>query len=423
MDGIVLQLALIALLIIINASLAGTEIALVTLTDGQIDRLEAASRRGRTLARVARSPNRFLSTIQLGITLAGFLASAVAAISLAEPLLPYLEILQAAARPVAVFAVTLALTFVMLVVGELAPKRLALQRAERWALVAAQPLHMFATLVAPLIWLLSHATNLTVRLFGGDPRRGREAVTPEQIRDLVAAVPEYSEHQQRIIHGALEVAERTLREIVVPRTMVVALASDTPVPDALAALAAAGHSRAPVYATTLDDADRVVSVLALIRQNGVVGTHAHPAVLLPESLNAVAALAELQQQRQQLAIVVSEHGSVEGIVTVEDLVEELVGEIFDEHDRDLQTAQVAADGTIHVPGMFPVHDLVDLGLQPPQTEAVSVSGLMTEHLGRLPREGDAIVVDGACYTVLRVRRHVVDRAAINPPSTPYEPTD
>jgi putative hemolysin len=406
------QLALVGFLIVLNAAFAGSEIALISLRDGQLTRLERRSARGRTLAKLVREPNRFLSTIQIGITLAGFLASATAAVALAGPLVEPLGFLGRAARPVAIFTITLGLTFLTLVFGELAPKRLAMQRAEGWALLAARPLTLLARGAAPAIWLLSHATDLTVRLLGGDPDRDRQEVTEEEIRDLIATRSSYTAEQRRIIDGALEVADRTLRQIVVPRSRVVGLSADLPVDDAVARLAAAGHSRAPVYTAELDDADRTVSVLGLVGRTGTVGDHALPALALPESLNAVVALRELQTHRTQLALVVSEHGGVEGIITVEDLIEELVGEIYDEHDRDILSIERTSDGSVIVPGTFPLHDLEDLGLEVTSTEVTTIGGLIVERLGRFPRRGDRVDIDGTDLEVLAVRRRTVERVRI-----------
>jgi putative hemolysin len=409
-NGIGGQLALVGFLIVLNAAFAGSEIALISLRDGQLARLEHRSARGRALAKLAREPNRFLSTIQIGITLAGFLASAIAAVSLAEPLVQPLAFLGGAARPTAIFSVTLVLTFVTLVLGELAPKRLAMQRAESWALLAAGPLTLLARITTPAIWLLSHATDLTVRLFGGDPDRDRQEVTEEEIRDLIATQSSYTDHQRRIIDGALEVADRTLRQIVVPRSRVVGLPADLPVDDALARLAAAGHSRAPVYTDGLDDADRTISVLGLIGRTGTVADHARSALALPESLNAVVALRDLQTHRQQLALVVSEHGGVEGIITVEDLIEELVGEIYDEHDRDILSVEHQPDGSMLLPGTFPLHDLEDLDIDiPDQTEVTTIGGLLVDKLGRIPQPGDHVVVHGLHLEALTVRHRAPER--------------
>jgi putative hemolysin len=417
--GIGGQLTLVAFLIVLNAAFAGTEIALISLREGQLARLETRSRAGRVLAELVRSPNRFLSTIQIGITLAGFLASATAAVALAEPLVEPLSFLGRFARPGAVLLITAGLTVLTLVLGELAPKRLAMQRAEAWALVAARPLAVLAKAASPVVWFLSHATDITVRVLGGDPRRDRQEVTDEEIRDLVAAHRSYTPAQRQIIAGALEVADRSLREIVVPRRRVVAVSADTPVEDALGELAAVGHSRAPVYTEDLDDAETTISVLGLIGRDGVVGEHAHPVLALPESLDAVSALRELQLNHQQLALVVSEHGGVEGIVTVEDLVEELVGEIYDEHDRDVQAVLAGEDGTYVVPGSFPLHDLEDLGLTATAEDATTVGGLVVEQLGRLARPGDRVEVGDLHLEVLAVRRRAVEQVRLEPP--PHRP--
>jgi putative hemolysin len=411
------QLLLVGFLIVLNAAFAGSEIALISLREGQLARLEQRSARGRTLARLAREPNRFLSTIQIGITLAGFLASATAAVALAEPLVEPLSFLGGAARPAAIFSITLVLTFITLVFGELAPKRLAMQRAESWALLAARPLTLLATITAPVIWLLSHTTNLTVRLFGGDPNRDRQEVTDEEIRDLIATRASYTPEQRQIIGGALEVADRTLRQIVVPRSGVVALAADLPVDAALAQLVGAGRSRAPVYTEDVDDADRTVSVLSLVGRSGTVADHARKAVALPESLNAVAALRELQTARQQLALVVSEHGGLEGIVTVEDLLEELVGEIYDEHDHDIQAVVYEPDGALVVPGTFPLHDLEDLGIGATSRQVTTVGGMIAEHLTRIPVPGDRVEIDGTSFEVLSVSRRTAERVRIRRGST------
>ncbi|MEX1162755.1 MAG: hemolysin family protein [Nitriliruptor sp.] len=372
MDGLGTQLALVGVLVLLNAAFAGSEIALITLREGQVDRLEKRSRSGRALAKLTRQPNRFLSTIQIGITLAGFLASATAAVTLAEPLVEPLSFLGGAARGGAIFVVTAILSFVTLVFGELAPKRLAMQRSEGWALLVARPLSGLATAAGPLVWVLSRSTDLVVRLFGGDPTRTGEDVTHEEVRDLVTSGDLYVGFQRQVIAGALEVADRTVRQIVTPRPDVLGLSQSTSVDEAIAELAAAGHSRAPVYADRLDDADRYVSVLALVGRTGIVGDHAEPTVVLPESAGALDALRQLQLERRQMAIVVSEHGSLEGIITVEDLVEELVGEIYDEHDADIAEVIRGEAGVLELVGRFPVHDLDDLDVTAPDTDAATV---------------------------------------------------
>lgn len=415
MSGLAGQLLLVAALVLLNAAFAGSEIALISLRQGQIERLERRSRAGRALARLAREPNRFLSTIQIGITLAGFLASATAAVTLAQPLVePLRELLGRAARPVAIVAVTGVLTFFTLVLGELAPKRLAMQRAERWALLVARPIGALAALAAPAVWVLSHSTDAVVRLFGGDPEVDREAVTSEEIHDLVTGTDAYVGFQRQVVAGAIEVADRTLRQIVTPRPDVVGIQRDTPVDEALQILADSGHSRAPVFDERLDDADGYVSALGLVRVEGVVADHAEPVTVLPESVNVLDALRSLQHERRQMALVVSEHGAVEGIVTVEDLVEEVVGEIYDEHDRDLAQVRHLGDGRIELSGQFPLHDLVDLDVEAPESEETTVAGLLAERLGRLPVEGDRLALVAHEVEVVATGRHTVDRVRLHP---------
>jgi putative hemolysin len=408
------QVGLIVVLLGINAVLAGSEVALISLREPQLVRMAARGARGRAVAQLARDPNRFLATIQIGITLSGFLASATAAVSLAEPLIPILGALGAAAGPVAVLLITAVLTFVTLVVGELAPKRIAMQRAEAWAFAAGGALLLVARLTGPFVRLLGVATDLVVRLAGADPSRGRDALTQEEVRDLIATGGLYDPDERRIITGALEAADRILREVLVPRTSVVALSSALPVEEALRRLVASGHSRAPVYTDAVDDADRLVGVMDLVGREGIVGDHARSTVALPESLGVIEALRRMQAARRSLALVVDEYGGVSGIVSIEDLLEELVGEIHDEYDRDVRDAIRHPDGSCTVRGMFPLHDLEDLGidLDVESVEAVTVAGLVHELLGHLPKIGDAVSVGGWTYTVDAVARRATERVTI-----------
>jgi putative hemolysin len=391
--GLGWQIALVLLLVVINAVLAGSEIALLSLREGQLHRLEQRGSRGRAVADLARDPNRFLATIQIGITLAGFLASATAAVTLAGPLVAVLEgPLGRAAQPVAVVLVTSVLTFVTLVVGELAPKRVALQRPEGWSLAVGRPLTGLAAVARPVVWLLGRATDVAVRLMRGDPQLRQGAVTQEEIRDLIATGGLYTREERRIITGALEATDRVLRQVMRPRPSIVALPGDLDVETAVDRLLEAGHTRAPVYAGELDDADRVASLIDLVGRHGSVAHHAREALVLPESVAVIDALRSLQSARQTMALVVSEYGGLEGIVTVEDLVEELVGEIHDEYDRDVRDVVRHPDGSVTVVGSFPVHDLVDLGIDLPGGEYVTVGGLVQDRLARLAEAGDRMTV-------------------------------
>ncbi|MGF1665590.1 MAG: hemolysin family protein [Acidimicrobiia bacterium] len=392
------QLLLVAGLVVINAILAGSEIALISLREAQLAKLERRGGAGRVVARLARDPNRFLATIQIGITLSGFLASATAAVTLAEPVVPYLSFMGGAADTAAIVAVTLILSYFTLVLGELAPKRLALQRAESWALMIGRPLTLLAVITKPLVWLLSISTDVVVRLFGGRPGATREEVDLEELRDMVIANRGLREDHQEVLLGAFEVAERSIGDVMTPRTDVFSLEEGTTAAVALQLLIQAGHTRAPVAGRVggLDSAKGVVGLVDLLTADpgSPVEKHAKEPPVFPDSVLVLVALRSLQQRRQHLALVVDEFGGIDGIITVEDLIEELVGEIYDETDRDVLGARKGLDGTVLVPGRFPIHDLVDLGIEAPEGDYRTVAGLIIERLGRIAVQGDALDIPG-----------------------------
>jgi putative hemolysin len=408
------EIGLVLLLVVVNAAFAGSEIALISLREGQLRRLEQEGDQGRLVARLARDPNQFLTTIQIGITLAGFLASAAAAVSLAEPLVPLLDFLGRAAEPAAVVLVTLVLTYLTLVAGELAPKRIALQRPERWARRAARPLAVMSTLTRPAVWLLSRSTDLLVRLAGGDPGRQREATTEEEVRDLIATGGVFRPEQRRILVDAIEVGERRLNDVLVPRRDVVALPAQALVREGIRRLVESGHSRAPIYRGDPDDVLGIVHLRDLVDAEGRVADHARSALPLPESMGVLDALRRLQAEREQLAVVINEYGGIEGIVSLEDLLEELVGEIYDEFDPDSAAVQRQPDGSLVLPGSFPVHDLPDLGISLPEGPYATIAGLILDRLGHLPDKGEAVEVDGWRLEVLDVDRRAITRVRLDP---------
>jgi putative hemolysin len=416
------QIGLVILLVIANAAFAGTEMALVSLREGQLQRLETRSSTGAVLAGLAREPNRFLATIQIGITLAGFLASAAAAVSLAEPLEERLSFLGAWAGPISIVIVTLLLSYITLVFGELAPKRVAMQKAERWGMVMARPLALLNAVTRPVVWLLSLSTDFAVRLMGGDPKLQREEVTEEELRDMVAAQVTFTPHQRVIIDGAFEIADRTLDEVLVPRSQVFVLDPEITADRALELLKDSGHTRAPVATgRNLDNVIGFVHLRALLSGGtSPVSSLTLDVPVFPEAAKVLTAMRELQVRRAQMAIVVNEHGGVAGIVTMEDLVEELVGEIYDETDPDLTTVRREPGGTIVLPGTFPIHDLVDIDVELPGGDYATVAGLVLEHLGRIPAVGDSVTILDWQIDIRSMERHSITEIALTrlvPPST------
>ena len=420
MSGYGTQILLVLILMLINGALSGSEMALISLRESQIQRLERSSRGGRVLARLSRDPNRFLATIQIGITLAGFLASAFAATSLAKPLFRPLAFLGAAAEPVSIILVTLILTFITLVIGELAPKRIAMQRAEGWALLAAKPLDLLATASRPIVWLLAKSTDFVVRVAGADPAANREEITTEEIRELVVAQRGFTVQQRDIIAGAFEITERDLRDILIPRREVFTLQATMPVAEALATLAESGHARAPVIGGPggLDDLVGVVHLRDLLPAQGgpTAADRAREPMLLPETLAVAEAMRQLRNQREQFALVVDEHGAIDGIITMEDLVEEIVGEIYDETDRDVEAVVREGEGVYVVVGSFPVHDLPDLGIDVDKVtdgDYTTVAGLLLDRLGHIPSEpGETVNLPGFTAEVLEVTGRAITKVRL-----------
>lgn len=413
MTGYWPQVALVVSLIVINGLLAGSEAAYISLREGQLREFERRARgRERIVVRLAREPNRFLATIQLGITLAGFLASATAAVTLAEPLVARLTFLGDAAEFVGVTAVTLVVAILTLVVGELAPKRLAMQHARRWSVAVAVPLELLSVAARPVVWFLGKATDVVVRSLGGNPHVGREELTVEELRQLVSGHRGLSAEQRRIITGALEIHERRLREIIIPRPSVRRLDARLPVERARLDLADSGHVRAPVVATgDLDNVLGVVHLRDLLGSTGTVADVMHPVLRLPDSLRVSSALNRFLAEHEQFAMVIDERGGVAGIVTLEDLLEEIVGEIYDEADRDIWSVQTLPDGSLVLPGTFPIHDLPDVGIdinRGPKGGYTTIAGLMVASLGRIPTApGDRVDLPCCVLEVTSVGRHAI----------------
>jgi putative hemolysin len=404
------DVALVLAFVIVGGMCAAAEMALVSLRPGQVSRLAQQGSRGRQVARLVQDPSRFLSAVQIGVTLAGFFSSAVGAVTLAQPVaagLTRLGLPRSVASTIAVAVVTVLVAYVSLVLGELAPKRIALQRAESVAQLAAAPVDAMARLFRPLIWLLGRSSDLVVRITGGDPGQGREVVTEEELRDLVAQNEELTLDERRLIAEVLDAGDRPIREIMIPRLDVSALQQDLPIPEAVQATSGRPFSRYPVVDGGLDDVVGFVHLRDLLtaRDPGVrVRDLARPLLRLPDSRRALPALAEMRREHAHLAVVLDEYGGSAGIVTLEDLLEELVGDITDEFDvalsRDDQTGgEAEGDGrppelpTEPVEAQLRLDEFADeTGVVLPPGPYDTAAGWFVRELGRIPQEGDAAVL-------------------------------
>jgi putative hemolysin len=269
-----------------------------------------------------------------------------------------------------------------------------------------------------VVWLLGVSTDFIVRIAGGKPGATRDEVDLEELREMVIAHRALSEEHQEVLVGAFEVAERTLREILIPRPRVFSLDADSTVEDGIQALLGSGHSRAPVVVDgDLDSAIGIAHLRDLVRAGPGTRVRDHVSVtsFLPDSVPVLTALRRMQELHQQMAFVVEEFGGIDGIITVEDMVEELVGEIYDETDRDVLSAERRPDGSITVPGSYPVHDLVDLGIEVVEGDYTTVSGLVLAELGRLPEQpGDRFTMGDWELTVVSVRGRSIGQVRFSP---------
>ncbi|HSK46791.1 MAG TPA: hemolysin family protein [Coriobacteriia bacterium] len=429
MGSVTFDIAFIVVLVALNGYFAAAEIALISARRAALKQRAAEGSRGaQTAISLTDDPSRLLATIQVGITLVGFLASASAAVSLAKPMQAWLEgfgipWLSSVAAGLSVFLVTLMVSYVTLVFGELVPKRLGLQRAENVAVSVAAPVMFVARIAAPLVWVLSHSTTLVAKLFGVKGDAGRPGVSEEEIKLLVTEQGSLLDEEKRMIHEIFELGDTVAREVMVPRVDMVLVEDTATVRDAADIMRGTGYSRLPVYH---EDRDRIVGVtllkdLVLPLSEGLaddlVTHHMREPVYVPETKGILPLLAEMQTHRNQATIVVDEYGGTAGMVTVEDIVEEIVGEIADEFDRDRRYITQTAPDQWVVEGRLPIEDALSMGL--PVTESdeyETVAGWILAEIGRIPQPGERFEKDGYRFRVQAMRRRRIARLQVTAPA-------
>jgi putative hemolysin len=414
------------LLIIIEALFVAAEIAMVSLREGQVRALGESGRRGgAAVARLASDPNRFLAAVQIGVTSTALLSSAYGAVTLSDEAKTALEhqgMSSGLAGAIGIIGVTLIISFVTLVLGELAPKRLALQRTEAAATLFAPPLNRIASFFRPFIWLLSKATNVVVRILGGDPSAGREAITEEELRGLVASHESLTNDERRLIDEVFAAGERSVSEVMLPRTDVIFLDASLTVSRATKIASESPHSRYPVIGQSQDDVIGFVHIRDLVLSDAAdrgktVGHLVRDVKRLPGSKNVLSALSEMRREMSHLAIVVDEYGGTDGIVTLEDLIEEVIGDIRDEYDANSPDSRRLAGGEIEVEGRINLDELDELtGLKVPDGPYETVGGYLMAELGRLPQVGDLVEHEGYRLAITSVDGHRTARVRVTPPA-------
>ena len=426
MSDVWLNIVMVIVFVLIGGAFSGAEIALVSLRESQVRALADRGRRGQALGKLLSDPNRFLAAVQVGVTLAGFFSAAFGASTLSQPLADWFVALgmrPGLADPLSFILVTIAISYLSLVVGELTPKRLALQRAEGFSLIVAAPLNAIARLSRPVIWLLSKSTDLLVRLFGGDPRVSGEAISQEELRNLVAAHESLTSDERRLIDEVFRAGDREVREVMTPRTEVTFLEAGMTASRAARLVGESNWSRYPVMGRDEDDVVGFVHVRDLFLPNhpagraATVGDLAREVKRLPGTAGVLTALSEMRRENHHLAIVIDEYGGTDGIVTLEDLIEEVIGEIYDEYDAAVAPeGPGAADGPQEVDGLLNLDDFTEVtGLRLPEGPYETVAGYVLAELGRLPAVGDAVEVEGRTLTVLELDGRRIARLSVSRP--------
>jgi magnesium and cobalt exporter, CNNM family len=416
---IFLELLAVGVLILLNAFFVAAEYGLVTARRTRIIELHhAGNRRARDVLRITGDPPRFIAAMQLGVTLTSLGIGALGEHALSNAFDPVM------ATFLAIVLAYLLLTFFHVVVGELVPKGVALGHSEGTALAVSAPVRAFFTIAFPLIWVLQRSSEVVLRSLGLQPPGADDEVHSEaELRMLVSQSTAHGEieaQEQEMLYKVFDFADKEAADVMVPRPEVVALSIDLPPEQCLEAVMDSPYTRYPVYRQTLDDVVGILHVRDLfsaLRERGMadvsVADIVRPAHIVPETKDLAALLTEFRRTNQHMAIVVDEYGEMEGIVTLEDLLEEIVGEIEDEFDLPDESVEEVDDDTIRIDGTFPIDDFNErfhTGL--PDEDYHTMAGFVFGLLGRAPEVGDDISHDGMRFDVLEVDGSRIERIAV-----------
>lgn len=410
------QILLLFVLILLNAFFAMSEIAIISLNERKVHRMaEAGDKRAGKILELIEDPSHFLSTIQIGVTLAGFLTSASAASSFSEPLaaqlirwFPTLERMSDAVNGVAMVFVTIIISYFSLVFGELAPKRIAMQGSEKISFAVAGPLLCMKKIMKPFIKVLSASTNGVVRLLGFNPKGGDEALTKEELRMMVDEGEEkgvIDEEQKEMIQNIFDFADVPVREAMTHRTEMVAVSRSDSLRSVAVFGSEQGYSRLPVYADETDDICGIVYVKDLLRFVGqmlpedmTVEKVMRPACFVPESKRCHDVFDEMTEKHLQMVLVSDEYGMVSGLVTIEDLLEYIVGDIQDEYDEEEEEAVCLGENVYEFEGSLEVREVEELlGIKLREGEYDTVGGFIMDVLGHVPTKGEQVRIEYGGY--------------------------
>ena len=409
-EGALTSIAIVLGLIALGGIFVAAEIALISLRDSQVKQIAGKGKRGARVAKLTSNPNRFLAAVQVGITLCGFLSAALGAEQLGVYVIPRLESIGLSAGSseiISIIGITLVIVYISLVFGELVPKRLALYKTESIALATASIVDRVAIIFRPIIWLLSKSTDLIVKVFGITSKSERNQISDVELMDLVSGHADLTKEEREIVEEVFNTSDRLIHEVMVPRTEVDFLDASMSISQARKLAIEFAHSRYPVVRGSSDEVigflhvrdllnpkldDTQITIMEIVRN----------VIFLPGTKGVLPALTEMRSKRQHIAIVLDEYGGTDGIVTLENLVECLIGEIQDEYDgHETQPNLQQRTGEIEIDGLISLEDLQDqTGVQLPEGPYETVSGFVMHKLGRIAQVNDVVLIDGGRFTIV-----------------------
>lgn len=409
-EGVLQSIAIVLGLIALGGIFAAAEIALISLRESQVKQIAVKGKRGARVFKLSKNPNRFLAAVQVGITLCGFLSAALGAEQLGKYVIPELEgvgISSQYSEIISIVAITLVIAYISLVFGELVPKRLALYKSESIALATASTLDFVATIFRPIIWLLSHSTDLILKIFGINSKMQQNQISEVELMELVSGHADLTKEEREIVEEVFNASDRLIHEIMVPRTEVDFLDASLSISQARKMAVELAHSRYPVVRGSSDEVigflhvrdllnpkldDAQITIMELIRD----------ILFLPGTKGVLPALTEMQTKRQHIAIVLDEYGGTDGIVTLENLVECLIGEIHDEYDpHEADKSFEKRTGDIELDGLISLEELQEVsGILLPEGPYETLSGFVMHNLGRIAQANDVIKINGARFTIV-----------------------
>jgi putative hemolysin len=425
-----LEIIFIAVLIVLNGFFAASEIALISARRSRVQQLASdGDPRAKRVVGIQQDPDRFLATVQVGVTFVGTLASAVGGVAAVHALSPMiggipLPFLSAMAEPLALVIVVVSITYASLILGELVPKTLALRHAVSLALLVSGPLDSLARAASPLVRLLTASNRFVLRLLGQKGVTERAFISEEEVKHMVQEGREqgvFDQTEQELIHSVFEFTESSVKDVMIPRPRIQAIDVETPIDQVLAHIVETGKSRYPVYRNTLDEVlgilyDKDLFRLLAEKKPIMLAQVVRPAFFTPETTRVSRLLKSMQRRRMPMALVVDEYGGVEGLVTIEDLIEEIVGEIEDETDREDQAVRRLRDGSYIVDASISIHDLADQHhlVFPESTEYETLAGFLITQLQRMPRGGEIVNYEDWRLTIVDMDGRRIARVKIEP---------